>query len=153
MMEAIEWGILAFPAVAGFATSAVCRVGADAGSVVAFRPPAWVFGVVWFALFLSLGYSAVLTRRDSRGSALPLIPYGILVLLLCLWIVVYGCHRRKLEACWILLTALALAVACMVVARHMTARLLLVPLVVWLAFALLMNAVEVQVDHESSAKK
>lgn len=142
-MKPIEWGILAVPAVICFTASAICPIGKSAGQSVSFRPPAWVFGLVWTKLFLAIGYSAVLTRRNYK-SELPMLAYGILVGLLCAWIITYGCCKNKRVSVWILLKTLTMAIVCLVIARDLVARLLLVPLITWVAFALLMNAVEVQ---------
>ena len=132
--------LIALPLVAGTLTSFSCKVPSDAGATVAFRPPAVVFSIVWPALFLLMGVAWYLSRADS---VLVHAGNGLLLASMMAWMVVYACQRRKTQALYVLLLSVLFSVwvLCLYPAPR---KLLIVPLVVWLLFATLMNATEVQ---------
>lgn len=136
MRWAWSWMLVPAPAILGFATAAVCPMTRSAGASVPFRPPAFVFGVVWPVLYGLLGYSTLLAAGDPARLALHLA----ISLALAGWIVLDSCMRRVKEGVW-LMAATALA-CCYAIAldRGRTTALLLMPLVAWLAFATLMSA-------------
>ena len=43
------------PSVIGYGSQYLCNIGKNAGKNVLFRPPSWVFGIVWPVLFLLFG--------------------------------------------------------------------------------------------------
>ena len=118
-----------------------------------FAPPGAAFAAVWPVLYLLAGYSVcrVVQRaayaRPSWGSPAAW-PYWVALLTAALhlalsntWIAVYAQGRFR-EACFVLL-ALAAAVAMQLYSSALVDRVsgfVLVPLLVWLAYALLMNA-------------
>ena len=135
-------GLVVFPLVVGSTTSLLCPVPADAGATVVFRPPAAVFGIVWPILFLLMGTAWYLGRRDT----LVHVGNALLLAAMVAWIVVYGCGGRKIQALYVLLLCVLFAVG--VLCLYPSPRkLLVVPLVVWLLFATLLNATEVSAQH------
>ena len=96
-MKPLEYALFLIPFVVGYSTSALCTVGKKAGKTVDFRPPSWVFGVVWPILFGMLGVSWILAYRKDP-SLLTLVLYGLTSFSLGLWTVVYGCVGNKKAA-------------------------------------------------------
>ena len=99
------------PALVGYGTQAFCKVGKDAGADVKFRPPSWVFGLVWAVLFALFGLSWAVASRRGYSFPMTMILYGLTTLLLALWIVTYGCAKNKKVASWILVATSAAALA------------------------------------------
>ena len=132
------------PTFVGFATSAVCRVGKDAGKAVKFRPPAAAFGVIWAFLFIMFGISwAIAARNCETHPAVCITVYAVATFMLALWIIVYGCGKSKLGACWVLVAAIATVLGCLSVGNSIS-KLLVAPLAAWAIFALMMNTAEIQ---------
>ena len=140
-----KYVILLFPLVSGFIMSRFCTIGPNAGLKVKFRPPAAVFGIAWTILYLCLGYAAMLSFQDNT---LNIIPYACLVFTLLLWIIMYGCCQNKKAGVYVILLSLVAILMCMIVANDIS-RFFLVPLLVWLCFALAMNITEVQLEKEN----
>ena len=124
-----------------------------------FRPPDVTFGVVWPILYVLAGYSvcrvAQRARRALRGRRwadpgawafwVALLAAALHLALSNYWIVLYA--RQKYRSAVFVLLALFLAVATQLyssAAVDRVAGLVLVPMQVWLLFALMMNAALVQ---------
>ena len=118
----------------------------------AFAPPGAGFAAVWPILYILAGYSIcrVVQRSVTIGppwSEPPSWPYWMAFFTAALhlalsnvWISMYA-KERFYHACFVLL-ALILAVALQLYSSALTDRvagLLLVPMLVWLCYALLMN--------------
>ena len=127
-----------FPMISGFITAAICPMGGDTGSAVKFRPPGFVFGIVWPILYIMLGAAWVLSKNRA-------LIYLLLTLSLCAWIVTYSCLGNKKVAAWVLLINLMLSILTLVVSQKIS-QVLLTPLVCWLLFALIMNTTDVQLS-------
>jgi benzodiazapine receptor len=140
-MKPLEYALFLIPFVVGYSTSALCTVGKKAGKTVDFRPPSWVFGVVWPILFGMLGVSWILAYRKDP-SLLTLALYGLTSFFLGLWTVVYGCLGNKKAASWVLVLSIASVISNLVIGTQ-SSRLLLCPLLAWIVFATLMNTTEV----------
>jgi tryptophan-rich sensory protein len=138
--------LVAVPAAVGYALSAACKMPSSAD--IPFRPPAWTFAVVWPILYVLLGVAwfrtAVCLGFMTIGSA----SYLLTTLLLGLWLVVYSCMRQTKNAVFVLLASV-LSVAFNIALSGPGERLMLLPLIVWLCFATLMNAWQ---TAESKAK-
>ena len=61
---------------------------------VKFRPPGYIFGIVWPILFTLIGLSWV-NSANKLKSRLSDILYLSLSLLLASWIIVYSCIKDK----------------------------------------------------------
>lgn len=131
------------PGALGYIAASRCPMRASQGSAVPFKPPGWVFGVVWPLLYLALGVAWSMTaftgstRAWWRGA-----PYVACVAALTAYLPLRACaaNRRK-EALWAVAAAALAAAYCMEVSEP-AARLLLLPLVAWLMFATLLSAAE-----------
>lgn len=137
---------LFMPMSLGYAVSAMCwkNTGGrrrNAGSSVRFRPPSYVFGIVWPVLYVLLGLSWVVSsKKDSvENNELCFLSISIL---LASWIVVYGCKNRKIWGIYAITLSIGATILTMNLVKT-TSRVLLVPLLTWLLLALLMNVIEV----------
>jgi len=126
-----------------YGTSSICSIGSSAGVSIPARPPSYIFGIVWSVLYFfivfSWGYDLRKKELDKR------IIWGLyltLVALLNLWIYLYGCKSNKKYALWSLpfsiLTVLFTVLYCK--------AYLLLPLLVWLLYALMLNFTEVNLS-------
>jgi benzodiazapine receptor len=131
---------LLLPLISGYATSSICGMDDTAGSTVKFRPPGWVFAVVWPILYLLIGASWVVAFRQNKLNS---IPYVLLTVLLTTWVLIYSCNNDKKSGVYVILGALMVSLSCLAVGTS-SSRLMISPLIGWLIFALLMNAVEIQ---------
>lgn len=109
-----------------------------------FNPPGWVFAPVWIVLYTQMAIAAWLVWRPDgfRGSArFPLVIYLVQLLFNALWPwLFFGLHRMD----WALTDILALFVLLVLLVpafyrEHRTAGWLLLPYVVWIGFATLLN--------------
>lgn len=110
----------------------------------AWTPPGWVFGPVWTVLYAMMGVAAWLVwkRHGFRGARLALTLFGIQLLLNAAWSwLFFGLRRPDLALVDILLLwGVILATARAFHPLHRTAALLLVPYLVWVGFAAVLNA-------------
>lgn len=132
-----EMVLLAVPAVAGYAASAACRM--PSSDDIPFRPPRWVFGVVWPVLYTLLGLAWYRTAVRFGAVGWASATYLLTTLLLTAWLVVYSCMRRVRESVWVLLASV-LSVSFNVALSGGPEALMVIPLLVWASFATLMNA-------------
>ena len=66
------------------------------GVNVKFRPPPYVFGIVWPILYILLGLSWINSNPDKNMNIE--IMFFVLSSLLAYWIVVYACQKNKKNA-------------------------------------------------------
>ena len=132
----IDLFLLLLPMISGYAMSIFCGPSKSAGSLVKFRPPAWVFGVVWPILYLLLGFAWIKSKEFS-------ILYFILITLLNSWLIVYGCQKNKKLAIYIILLSI-LTLFYILVSVNISIKYYLIPLIIWLFFAFLLSLFEYQ---------
>ena len=130
------------PLVFSYLTKFICPIDKNAGKLLKFRPPSWVFGVVWPILFIFLGISFMFNMRRNN-SLLTFSLYVLLIISFSLWMYFYNCKNNKRIALLVLLFSFGLSLGCFSVS-YTTTKLLLCPLITWLLFAILMNKTEVQ---------
>lgn len=121
------------PALLITLASASCPNLESSGANVPFRPPGWVFGVVWPILYVTTGYAWYLSKKDFL--------FSMIVNLCCLWLFAYSCYREKGTAAAII-TAAAIATWYTVTRLDAKSRKFLTPLAVWLTFATYLNLYE-----------
>lgn len=150
VLSGIKWNtenIVRFilPMMLGYLTSHSCwkRVSSKrAGASVAFRPPAYVFGIVWPILYIMIGLSWVIAAKTKKTNTHIELCYLSISILLASWIFVYGCKNRKVWGVY----SIALSLGAIIMTMNLVgveSRVLLVPLLTWLLLALLMNVFEV----------
>ena len=131
---------LVYPMVAGFGVSLFCKME-KSGVNVKFRPPPYIFGIVWPILYLLLGWSWV--QSNPRKNQLIDGLFFTLSSLLAVWIVVYACRKDKKNAVFVMV-AILLAISLLMVLIPQKSKLMLTPLGIWILFALLLSTTEVQ---------
>jgi len=131
---------LVYPMVAGFGVSLFCKME-KSGVNVKFRPPPYIFGIVWPILYLLLGWSWV--QSNPRQNQMIDGLFFTLSSLLAVWIVVYACRKDKKNAVFVMV-AILLAIALLMVLIPQKSKLMLTPLGIWILFALLLSTTEVQ---------
>lgn len=132
----IDYILLLLPLISGYLVSSICGPSKTSGQSVRFRPAPWVFGVVWPILYLLLGFAWTQSKKYS-------LLYIILNILLNLWLVVYACQKNKVGGIYIILLSLLCLVYIFINVKKQI-KYYLVPLVIWLLFALLLNTFEVE---------
>lgn len=106
-------------------------------------PPNYLFGPVWTVLYVMMGVAAWLVwRQDSlRQTSLPLSIFLIQLALNAAWSwLFFGLHRMDLAFVDIVLLGLAILVTAILFYRlNRLAGCLLVPYLLWVCFATLLN--------------
>jgi translocator protein len=138
-------GFIALSLAAGF----LGGLAADTGSWYQeldkppLNPPSWLFGPVWTALYVLIGVAAYLAwRAPAPGRGAALAAWGAQLVLNLVWsLVFFGAHRPG----WALVDIVALLVAIVVTMvlfarRSRAGALLLLPYLLWVAFASYLNA-------------
>ena len=105
-----------------------------------FNPPSWVFGPVWFALYICVAVAGWRTfERDAGGSDMRLW-YAQMVLNWMWSPIFFSLHLPWLAAA-VILALLAVILAFIVISwrKDRLAAMLFVPYAAWVAFASLLN--------------
>ena len=131
---------LFYPMIAGFVVSKFCKMERS-GVNVKFRPPPYIFGIVWPILYILLGLSWINSNPDRNMN--NEIMFFTLSSLLAYWIVVYACQKNKKNAVFVML-AIILNISLLMVQISKQSQIYLVPLAVWIFFAMLLSTTELQ---------
>ena len=109
-----------------------------------FTPPDWTFSIVWILLFLLMGVSAWLVWRRTgfAGGTIPLTWFAAQLALNLAWSILFFGFRLP---GWALIEIVGLCAAVLMTAITFyrvsrPAGLLFAPYVLWLAFAVALNA-------------
>jgi Tryptophan-rich sensory protein (mitochondrial benzodiazepine receptor homolog) len=108
-----------------------------------FMPAGWVFGVVWTALYALIGFALalILGARGARGRGLALMLFVIQMALNLAWSPLFFAAHQVAGALVVIalmfVAALATAIRFGMIRR--LAGLLMVPYVLWLLFAAVLN--------------
>ena len=113
-------------------TNSTCMPLRSAAARVPFRPPSWVFGVVWPVLYVTTGVAWRRAGYRFDSSFLPITA------LCCLWLVLYSCLRAQRVAAAVLVLSAILSWWLCLKLKY-TARIFLIPLAVWLTYASYLN--------------
>ena len=140
MLTLYEWVILFIPLVTGFGTSLFCPTSKDAGASVTFRPPSWVFALIWPILYILLGLAWIYAQRASPWRSLW---YVAVTATLVLWLIIYNCASSKVGGIWVLFLSLLFVVIAMIGGPKQS-TLLLSPLLIWLFIATVLNIFDTQ---------
>ena len=135
---------LLFAMILGFGINMIprCKMTPKAGQTVKFRPPSYIFGIIWPILYILFGLSWIFAKQKMKTRQVDIL-FALQAVLLTSWIVVYSCLSNKKGGIYVLLlNILVLMIIIMLV--PLKSQLMLVPLLVWILFALLLNIFEVQ---------
>jgi benzodiazapine receptor len=109
----------------------------------AFNPPGWLFGPVWISLYLMMGVSLYLVWNQwpSRGTKIALTLFSVQLILNSLWsILFFGLKQPGLAFAEIVLLLIAIAATLLLFIRiSKPAATLLVPYLLWVGFASVLN--------------
>ena len=117
---------LLLPMLSVYLVGAFYPVGKEAGKDIPFRPPSWVFGVVWPILLILIGYSWTLRPGLTNY-------YLLLTLLLSTWSIFYA--NNRMLAFFNILATISLTVYLILHKFKKKSSYLLIPLLAWLSFA------------------
>tara|TARA_X000000368_G_scaffold409205_1_gene390842 strand:- start:1326 stop:1718 length:393 start_codon:yes stop_codon:yes gene_type:complete len=105
-------------------------VGKEVGKDIPFRPPSWVFGVVWPILLILIGYSWSIRPELTYY-------YLLLTLLLSSWSIFYA--NNRMYAFFNILATISLTIYLILHKFKKKSSYLLIPLLGWLLFASYLN--------------
>ena len=110
-----------------------------------FNPPDWVFGPVWTTLYIMMGISAFLVWRkglENKPVRIVLVCYIVQLALNAIWTpLFFGLHSPLLGLIDIVLLLNAVIVTIFAFSKiSRPAGLLLIPYLVWVSFATVLNA-------------
>lgn len=109
----------------------------------AFNPPNWIFGPVWTLLYLLMGISLYLawTVKYARRKRAAFVAFGLQLALNILWpLVFFGLHSivgGNIVIFALLVTIITMAFLFWKITK--TAAYLLIPYILWVGFALILN--------------
>lgn len=108
-----------------------------------FDPPNWVFGPVWTTLYVLIGISFYLvwTSVSKRNKRLAYTLFGIQLVLNAAWSIVFFGMHQPWAAVGVIILLLGAIVLMFREFRHFSqkASWLLVPYLVWVSFATVLN--------------
>ena len=132
---------LFLPFVSSFCISLIpiFRTNKNSGINVKFRPPGFVFGIVWTILYILFGFAWILNKNNTMIN----IFYSLNLFLLLLWIVIYNGLKYKTGGVFIITLTIINTLNLIIISNN-TSKLFLTPLFGWLLLALLLNSFEVQ---------
>lgn len=149
-MSFLRWALFVVPAIMflGFFSSAMSG-SAEENSWFATlikpdaQPPGWVFGAAWSILYLmiAIAFSMILHARGANGRALAISLFASQFVLNLLWSPLFFGQHKVSTALYLILTILALAIATTFSFGRVrkAAAWLMVPYLVWLSFASILN--------------
>jgi translocator protein len=149
-MSYVRWALVTVPAVVflGFFSGRILG-GADdnpwfdALVKPAIQPPGWLFGVAWAVLYVLLGLAlaVVLNARGNRFRGYALALFAVQLTLNLSWSPLFFGAHQVLAAFALIVVILTFAIATTIAFGRVrsTAAWLMVPYLVWLSFASILN--------------
>jgi translocator protein len=149
-MSFLRWALFVVPAImfVGFLSGAVSGSSEENGWFAELikpdaQPPGWVFGVVWSVLYfmIAVAFSMILHARGARSRGLAIGLFLAQFLLNLSWSPIFFGRHQVTTALYLILVILALAIATTMVFGRIrkAAAWLMVPYLVWLSFASILN--------------
>ncbi|WP_409660498.1 TspO/MBR family protein [Sphingomonas parapaucimobilis] len=149
-MSFLRWAVVIVPLILllGFASGRVVPSGSDNGWYMALtkpelNPPGWVFPVMWTTLYIMIGLALaiIVHARGARGRGVAIALFVVQFLLNLSWTpLFFGAHKVRL-ALFVIIAILLLSIATTVAFSRIRkgAAWLMVPYLVWLSFAGVLN--------------
>ena len=137
IFEKLEYALLFIPMLAVYLPTIVYPVTEEIGNNVSFRPPGYVFAIVWPILLLLLGISWFVRRK--MGYFINSI-YILLIVLLSIWFILYTNNKYYGLVDIIICFLITLFLFFYNIKKfNKYASLPLLPLIFWLIFASILN--------------
>jgi len=132
-----QYFLLIVPMLAVYLPTVAYPVTNAIGSNVPFRPPGYVFAIVWPILLILLGISWFIVRA---GGKLVNIMYTVLVILLGIWFILYD-NNKYLGLADIIISLLLTLYLFFYNYKKFNkySYITVVPLIIWLGFASVLN--------------
>lgn len=146
----LRWAVVTVPLVVllGLGAGRLVQSGEDNAWYAALvrpdiTPPGWLFGVAWTTLYILLGLAiaVVLHARGARGRGPAITLFVVQLALNLVWSpLFFGAHQVTLGF-WLIVTILVLAIATTFAFGRVRslAAWLMVPYLLWLSFASILN--------------
>jgi translocator protein len=149
-MSFIRWALVTVPLIMfiGFVMAFISNSGNDNRWYAAldkpyWTPPGWVFPVVWTSLYILLGLALamILNARGARGRSVAISLFVAQMVLNYLWSPTFFAAHQVSAALGIIIFMLTLTIATTFAFARIrkVAAWMLVPYMVWLSLALLLN--------------
>jgi len=149
-MSFIRWALVTVPAtvllgsLSGFLSNSGFGNGwFDALNMPDIMPPGWVFGVVWPALYAMLGVALamILHARRAKGRGLALTLFAVAFVANLGWSPLFFAAHQISAALYLILFMLVVTIATTFAFGRIrsAAAWLLVPYMIWISFAALLN--------------
>ncbi|MEY4500646.1 MAG: hypothetical protein RIS52_536 [Pseudomonadota bacterium] len=149
-MSFLRWAMVTVPAIVflGFFSGRMANSGYANRWFLALErpdvvPAGWVFGLVWTILYVLLGvaFAIVLNARGARGRGIAIGLFSLQLLLNLAWSPLFFAAHQVTLALIVMLVLLGVAIAtCFAFAKiRKSAAWLLLPYLVWLSFAAILN--------------
>ena len=149
-LDYLRWALVTVPAILflGFLSGRIANSGYgnrwfDALEKPAFMPPGWAFGAAWTILYILMGLALamIIHARGSRGRGMAILLFLAQLVMNLLWSpLFFRAHQVDNAFILILLLIAAVAATALLFWRiRPAAGLLLLPYLVWLAFASVLN--------------
>ena len=135
----LGYGLIFLPMLAVYLPTVIFPFKQDIGKDVPFRPPGYVFAIVWPILLFLVGISWYL-RKDS--GLIFNIGFSLLSVVLAVWYILYDIN--KVYGLIDIISAFMLTVFLMIYKFKTIESLLLLPLAAWLVFASILNIYSMQ---------
>lgn len=110
-----------------------CNINNNTGDLVKFRPPSFIFSIVWPIIFILLYLASIEDKAND-------VVYYILVGSFFIWPLAYGCCSNKNLGIYSILISLTLVFYL----QNEKSNKYLSFIQAWLLFALILNCIEVQ---------
>ena len=114
-----------------FLLSSECDTLSRSGLNVPFRPPGWVFAVVWPILYITMGVGWMHSSRN--------VNYAGVILGCCSWLYVYSCMKDRIISSYVLFFTTILAWS-----LFAGGSIWDLPLALWLSFATYLNIYDIR---------
>ena len=128
--------------IIGYLVSLKCKMNKSSGSIVKFRPPSYIFGIVWPILYLLIGCSWIQSTNTIIKNKIDYL-YISLSLLLGFWIYVYSCMNNKIGSLYVMFI-IFLNLLFLMILIPKKSQLLLAPLCIWLLYATFLLTTDIQ---------
>jgi len=137
IIKKLEYCLLFIPMLAVYLPTILYPVTNEVGSNISFRPPGYVFAIVWPILLILLGINWFNRRKISM---ILNIIYTVLTILLAIWFILYD-NSKILGLIDIILCFFIVLFLFLYKFKSVKyyIQLMLVPLMLWLIFASILN--------------